>query len=153
MIRFMSDAYSLYETASRIAAVADTPEELQTAVGLMKQSADLGHPRAMSVYGNMAMAGRGMFPDTMEAMRYWSDAALEYGDGECAFKLGMLCRDGIEGETDLAASLAWFMLARDLGLELASLDVDDVAFEICEEEREEAFEHYDSLRANCVTLK
>ncbi len=149
----MSDAYALFETASRIAAVADTPEEFQTAAGLMKQSADLGHPRAMSAYGNMLMAGSGVFPDLMEALRYWSDAALDFGDSECAFKLGMVCRDGVEGETDPPSALAWFMLARDLGLDLAALDVDDVAFEISDEERAQAFERYDSLRANCVTLR
>lgn len=149
----MSDAYTLYETACRIAAVADSPEELKTAAGLMRQSADLGYGRAMNAFGNMLMAGQGVLPDVYEAYRFWSTAALDHGEAESAFKLGIACRDGIEDEPDLAGALAWFMLARDLGLDLAALDVDDVAYEIDEDERADAFERYDQLRANCVILR
>lgn len=149
----MSDAYTLYETASRIAAVADCPEEFQTAAGLMRQSADLGYGRAMNAYGNMLMSGIGVLQDTFEAYRFWSTAALDHGEAESAFKLGVACRDALEGDSDLAGALAWFMLARDLGLDLAALDVDDVAFEVSEEERIDAFDRYDRLRANCVILR
>lgn len=149
----MSDAISLYETASRIAAVADTQEELQTAAGLMKQAAELGYARAMNAYGNMLMAGQGVSPDSLEAWRFWSTAALDHGEAESAFKLGLACRDGDIQDMDLAGALAWFMLARDLGLDLAALDVDDVAFEISEDDREDAFMRYDRLRANCVILR
>lgn len=152
-IYFMSDAYSLYDTASRIAAVADTPEELQTAAGLMRQSAELGYGRAMNCYGNMLISGKGVEPDTYQAYRLWSEAALDHGEGECAFKLGLVCRDGVDGEADNAGALAWFMLARDLGLDFAALDVDDVAYEVSEQERLDAFARYDRLRENCVMLR
>lgn len=149
----MSDAFSLYETASRIAAVADTPEELQTAAGLMKQSAELGYSQAMNAYGTMLMAGEGVASDPSEAYRHWSMAALDYGESECAFKLGLACRDGLHHGSDRAGALAWFMLARDLGLDLAALDVDDVAFEMTDSERVDAFARYDRLRENCVLLR
>ncbi len=149
----MSDAFSLYETASRIAAVAESEEELQTAAGLMRQASEMGYSRAMSAFGNMLMAGQGVYQDSQEAFRQWSMAALEYGEGECAFKLGLACRDGGDHGTDRPGALAWFMLARDLGLDLAALDVDDVAFEMTDSERVEAFDRYDRLRQNCVLLR
>lgn len=149
----MTEAQSLYETASRIAAVADSEEELQTAAGLMKQAAELGHGGAANLFGNMLMAGQGVFPDEGLAFRYWSLGALEHGQSECAFKLGLACRDGGNLRPDPAGALAWFMLARDLGLDLALLDMDDVAYSITEPDRLEAFIRYDRLRANCVTLR
>ena len=99
------------------------------------------------------MSGIGVLQDTFEAYRFWSTAALDHGEAESAFKLGVACRDALEGDSDLAGALAWFMLARDLGLDLAALDVDDVAFEVSEEERIDAFDRYDRLRANCVILR
>lgn len=149
----MTEAHSLFETALRISAVADSEEERQTAAGLMKQAADLGHGRAAGDYGNMLMAGRGVFHDAGLAYRYWSLGALEYGEAECAFKLGLACRDGGDFAPDLAGALAWFMLARDLGMDLAALDVDAIAYEINEDLRAEAFRRYDRLRSNCTILR
>lgn len=149
----MSDAYSLYETASRIAAVADSKEEFQAAAGLMRQAAELGYGRAMNAWGTMLMAGRGVGRDPQEAFRQWSMAALEFGEGDCAFKLGLASRDGGDHGSDRAGALAWFMLARDLGLDLAALDVDDVAYEMIDSERVDAFARYDRLRENCVLLR
>ena len=149
----MSEANVLFETANRIAAVADSSEELQTAAGLMKQAADLGHGGAADGYGNMLMSGRGVLPDAGLAYRYWSLAALEFGEPDSAFKLGVSCQNGGEFAPDLAGALAWFMLARDLGMDLAALDVDAVAFEIDDAGRSDAFRRYDRLRANCVSLR
>jgi TPR repeat protein len=149
----MSDAFSLYETASRIAAVADAPEEFQAAATLMRQAAELGYSRAMNAWGTMLMGGRGVERDPQEAFRQWSMAALDYGESECAFKLGLACRDGGDHGSDRAGAMAWFMLARDLGLDLAALDVDDVTFEMIDSERIDGFARYDRLRENCVLLR
>lgn len=149
----MDEARALFETANRIAAVAESDDELQTAAGLMQQAAELGFSRAFGAYGNMLASGRGVKKDVLKAFQFWTDSALDFGDAESAFKIGMVYRDGVHYSEDPAAALAWFMLARDLGLDLANLDVDEVAYNVSEIERAAAFERYDRLKANCVTLR
>tara|TARA_X000000950_G_scaffold203679_1_gene245081 strand:+ start:69057 stop:69440 length:384 start_codon:yes stop_codon:yes gene_type:complete len=92
-IKNMSDANALFETAIRIAAVADCDDECRTAAGLMQQAAELGHGAAAGAYGNMLMNGFGGKFDPDQAFHYWSQAALEGADADSAFRLGMVCRD------------------------------------------------------------
>lgn len=149
----MTEAHSLYETASRIALAADCKEELQTAAGLMRQAADLGHGAAAGAFGNMLMAGRGVEQNTDLAYRYWSDAVLEGSDSDSAIRLGLACRDGGAHLPDLAGALAWFMIARDLGSYVVLPDIDDVQFELDEATRSDAFMRYAHIRANCDKLR
>jgi hypothetical protein len=87
------------------------------------------------------------------AYRYWSQGALDGGDADSAFRLGLACRDGGSHLPDLAGALAWFMLARDLGSDVVMPDIDDVQFEMDEATRADAFLRYDHLRANCEQLR
>ena len=149
----MNDAQSLFETANRISAVADSEEELRTAAGLMRQAAELGHGAAAGAYANMLMAGSGVSQSTQLAIRYWSCAALEHADADSAFRVGLVCRDGALGAIDPAGALAWFMIARDLGSDIVMPDIDDIQFELDETTRTDAFERYDHLRASSAQLR
>lgn len=149
----MSDANALFETAIRIAAVADCDDECRTAAGLMQQAAELGHGAAAGAYGNMLMNGFGGKFDPDQAFHYWSQAALEGADADSAFRLGMVCRDGRVLEQDLASALAWFLVARDLGSVIVLPDIDDVQFELDEAACTEAYRRYDELRASSERLR
>ena len=152
-IRIMNDAQALFETARRIAAVAESEEELATAAGLMRQAAELGHGPAAGAFGIMVMSGQGLNADPDLALRYWTQAALDGADADSAFRLGMACRDGLVCPQDLAGALAWFLLARDLGHDVVLPDIDSIQYEMDEPTRAEAFSLYDHLRENSGHLR
>ena len=149
----MNEAQALFETASRIAAVAESDEELRTAAGLMRQAAELGHSGASGAFANMSMGGLGTERDPELAVRYWTQAALLGADADSAFRLGMACWDGLVCERDLSGALAWFLLARDLGHDVVMPDIDAVQFEVDDVTRAEAHSIYDHLRENFGMLR
>ncbi|MAK60131.1 MAG: hypothetical protein CMK09_04055 [Ponticaulis sp.] len=149
----MNEAQALFETARRIAAVAESEEELTTAAGLMRQSAELGHGAAAGAFGTMVMRGQGVASDPELALRYWTQAALDGADADSAFRLGMACRDGLICTQDLAAALAWFLLARDLLHDVVLPDIDSLQYEMDEATRAEAYSLYDHLRENSEHLR
>ena len=153
LLRIMNEALALYETARRIASVAESDEEFTTAAGLMRQSAELGHGPAAGEFGTMVMRGLGVEADSGLALRYWTQAALDGSDADSAFRLGTACRDGLVCPQDLAGALAWFLLARDLGHDVVLPDIDSVQYELDDATRAEAYSLYDHLRQNSEHLR
>ena len=149
----MSDANALYETARRIASVAESHEEACTASGLMHQAAELGHGPAAGAYANMLMSGFGCGQDIEKAIHYWTLAALDGADADSAFRLGLICRDGQIAHEDMPLALAWFLIARDLGCDVVLPDIDEVQYQMNEGEAADAYLRYDELRASCEALR
>lgn len=90
-----------------------TPQQI---VDLLLSAAALGDSHALTATGIMLTAGQGLRKNETMA-RQWLDRAADQGNGLAMANLGILYRDGLGGERNLAKARSLLTVAVTLGVE------------------------------------
>ncbi len=88
----------------------------QQTVNLLLSAAALGDSFALTATGIMLTSGQGLRKND-EMARQWLDRAAEQGNGLAMANLGILYRDGLGGERDIAKARSLLTVAVTLGVE------------------------------------
>lgn len=105
----------LYESGlTHLQSTEDTAADLDTAVELFQQAADLGNPAGEHALGVCYLNGIGVARDTDEAFK-WLSKSAEKGFPDAQFKLASLYARGIGVTQDVEAAAVWARRAADRG--------------------------------------
>lgn len=99
-----------------------TLNNLETARGYYRQSAELGYPRAEFFLGNMYEFGEGA-PQDWATARDWYERAAQKGEVNSQMNLARILQTGRGGFKDVEAAAFWYLQAATNGDEQAATNL------------------------------